>query len=74
MKCRFNLASWGNWGNWEGCSAYCGIGNSIRRRLCSLGATIGNVGCEGNSEESRSCQFDNCRKLFLKMSPFGIGN
>ena len=46
----------GDWSEWGACSAACGEGQSVRRRLCDHPAPqYGGRKCEGPAEESKTC-------------------
>ncbi|CAD5118464.1 DgyrCDS7169 [Dimorphilus gyrociliatus] len=52
---------WSAWGVWESCSATCGSGIKISRRVC----TNSGDPCEGDGIRYENCLLRNCGKLYL---------
>ena len=54
-------AVWSEYGDWTDCSETCGGGIRSRSRICSY-PDVNNKGnyCVGSSEETESCNTDNC--------------
>ncbi|XP_071153887.1 uncharacterized protein [Mytilus edulis] len=52
---------WGSWGSWCACSATCGDGYMSRKRICNNPSPgYGGHDCNGNIEESASCNNGHC--------------
>ena len=48
--------SFGDWTEWGACSVTCGVGQSVRRRLCDHPVPQnGGKDCEGPAEEFKAC-------------------
>ncbi|XP_062609284.1 hemicentin-1-like [Saccostrea cucullata] len=52
---------WGSWGGWSSCSKTCDTGSKSRSRSCNNPyPQYGGAGCSGTSQESKSCQIEEC--------------
>ncbi|XP_078700931.1 coadhesin-like [Branchiostoma floridae x Branchiostoma belcheri] len=52
---------WSKWSSWGDCTKSCGGGEQRRGRKCQ-GWADGAAGCEGSSEETRTCNDNDCPK------------
>ncbi|XP_076315975.1 hemicentin-1-like [Tachypleus tridentatus] len=53
--------TWGNWKEWGGCSATCGEGVRIRKRLCENPSPLyGGKDCVGSDTEEETCLVKKC--------------
>ena len=53
--------NWGQWSEWSDCSNSCGDGTQTRTRECSDPAPEnGGADCEGDDNESRTCNLGDC--------------
>ena len=54
--------SFGDWTEWGACSVTCGVGQSVRRRLCDHPVPQnGGKDCEGPAEEFKACNDVPCQ-------------
>jgi len=51
---------WATWGSWGKCSKTCGNGTTVRTRAKKVAAAFGGTECEGDSQESTSCNGISC--------------
>ena len=56
-----NCPEWSEWTSWTECSATCGTGLTKKSRECINGKQ-GELGCEGDLTESKSCNSQDCPK------------
>ena len=54
-------AGWSQFDDWSSCSAECGGGTQTRIRTCLNPAPVdGGADCQGDPEETRACNTDDC--------------
>eukprot|EP00933_Yihiella_yeosuensis_P017312 TRINITY_DN1449_c0_g1_i2.p1 TRINITY_DN1449_c0_g1~~TRINITY_DN1449_c0_g1_i2.p1 ORF type:complete len:899 (+),score=143.23 TRINITY_DN1449_c0_g1_i2:601-3297(+) len=58
---------WDEWASWSVCSAPCGNGTVVRKRLRKVPPSNGG-GCPGSDSEERSCTGDRCAKTVAAVS------
>merc|ERR1719313_1290105 len=51
---------WGQWSGFGSCSKTCGEGEEMRSRGKEIEAENGGVECEGETEETRTCELTSC--------------
>ena len=60
---------WSEFGDWSDCSMQCGGGSLTRRRTCSDPVPAnGGADCEGDAEETQTCNTHPCPSMLMNAS------